>query len=787
MPFRPFHRSPGSTLSSKIFLSMIGIIVFSLLCFSIFWFNERASRFRSEVVRMKKNFSESKMLEIRNKILQIKDYIRWISHTEDSAVSLALARQARQLSAILADSGGCSASDETTLARRVLRQQGAVRIPLAVYHRSGRRVCEDRQGSLGAGGELPASLPELAEKAGKGTFGQPGRVSFLHQPGLNGDVITGALMVDTVACPGYRVVFLLPATSFRTLLQQFLLDSISRMRYAVNEYVFVNTLQGEALVTHGRFNPKPIRILSSGDTAWIRIFNVQRLSAYRPEGIFHTYRWKKLSSDTLSVKTSYFSCLHEWQWIIGTGFYEDDIHSVIARQRDELRRHYRYDVLNMLLYLLAFSLLSYILVLFISRRLRRNIALFTSFFRKSAEESVLIDVQQVSYGEFRILAEAANRMVQQREEIAKALRASEAHYRYLFEKNPAPMLIYELGSLRLLAINDAFTNHYGYTAEDVTTMDLTDLYPADEKEPIARLTARLTGHAYAGEWHHIRKDGSVITIEAHSHDISFEGRPGRVAVLSDITQRKKDEAEIQKLNQELEYRVRNCTLQLEATNRELESFSYSVSHDLRAPLRAIQGFASILEEDYRETLDEEGRRLFDSIIQNTLHMNRLIDGLLALSRIGKEELKCTRIDMAVMAVSVYGELTAGADLARIRFLVAPLPPATGDPVLIRQVWTNLLSNALKYSSRREEPVIDIGFRLAGDTAEYFIRDNGVGFDSAAAGNLFRVFQRFHSTREYEGTGIGLATVDRIIRRHGGRVWAESEPGKGATFFFTLQG
>jgi two-component system sensor kinase len=236
----------------------------------------------------------------------------------------------------------------------------------------------------------------------------------------------------------------------------------------------------------------------------------------------------------------------------------------------------------------------------------------------------------------------------------------------------------------------------------------------------------------------------------------------------------------QLLNEQLAGR----TTQLEAANKELEAFSYSVSHDLRAPLRAIDGFSRILEEDYAESLDDEGRRLLGVVRRNTQKMGALIDDLLAFSRLGRKELVRTTIDMGGMARSVFDELGPPAAAATLR--AAGLPPAVGDPAMVRQVLANLLSNALKFSSGNGGgAVVEVGGHNGGGENTYFVRDNGVGFDMEYAGKLFGVFQRLHSSEEFEGTGVGLAIVQRIVQRHGGRVWAEGEPGAGATFYFTL--
>src|SRR5579875_2195699 len=227
------------------------------------------------------------------------------------------------------------------------------------------------------------------------------------------------------------------------------------------------------------------------------------------------------------------------------------------------------------------------------------------------------------------------------------------------------------------------------------------------------------------------------------------------------------------------------TVALEAANQDLEAFSYSVSHDLRAPLRAIDGFARILEEDHAARLDAEGRRVLKVIRDNAAQMGRLIDDLLALARLGRKDLEATSIDMTALVGEVIAEIRGEEPAHPMTARIAALVPAAGDPGMVRQVLANLLRNAWKFTRGRAEPSVEVSCAPNGTEVAYAVRDNGVGFDMAHADKLFGIFQRLHRTDEFEGNGIGLALVRRIVERHGGRVWAEAAPDRGATFYFTL--
>ncbi len=338
---------------------------------------------------------------------------------------------------------------------------------------------------------------------------------------------------------------------------------------------------------------------------------------------------------------------------------------------------------------------------------------------------------------------------------------------------------------RILDVNDAYGKLTGYSWEELQTMSITDIEAAETAEATARHIQQIKetgGDRF--ETRHRCKDGKIIDIEVSANYQETEG--GRFFVfLRDITKRKLAEEEIKRLNAGLEHLVRDRTALLEASNKELEAFSYSVSHDLRAPLRAIDGFSHMLLDDYTDKLDAEGRRRLDVIRSSTQKMGQLIDDLLAFSRMGRREITQSDIDMAGLARAVGEELRTAIPERILQFTVNTLPPARGDQSMVRQVFANLLSNAVKFTRPREAAIIEVGGRADEGENVYYVRDNGVGFDMQYVNKLFGVFSRLHSVEEFEGTGVGLALVQRIIHRHGGRVWAEGKVNEGATFYFTL--
>ena len=315
------------------------------------------------------------------------------------------------------------------------------------------------------------------------------------------------------------------------------------------------------------------------------------------------------------------------------------------------------------------------------------------------------------------------------------------------------------------------------------------VHPEDRERFLAvRARGIETMERHDQEYRLVRTDGKLLWIR--SERVVLPGPDGRAArmlvALHDITVRKEAELAVQRMNEELELRVAERTAALAAAYRELEAFSYSVSHDLRAPLRAISGFTHLLREADGAVLSAEGQRFLSVIEGNALRMGALIDALLQLAHNSRQALKRERIDMEALARAVAGELAV--DYPRTRIEIGALPAAVGDATLVRQVFTHLIGNALKYSGRAQAPRVEVGAVPDGDDAAssaYFVRDNGVGFDMAHAGKLFEPFHRLHADADYPGDGIGLAVAGQIVQRHDGRIWAQAARRAGATFSFTL--
>lgn len=393
-----------------------------------------------------------------------------------------------------------------------------------------------------------------------------------------------------------------------------------------------------------------------------------------------------------------------------------------------------------------------------------------------------------SSDEVGALTDAFNHMLTQIQERTEALRQNEERFRQL--ANAVPALVWTADvSGEVVYFNEPWYEYTGLAPQSSLGFKWTQALHPEDRDAYVRL------------WHEAVQKESVFEAEARCHRFDGEYRwflsrahPGRdisgrvngwFGTSTDIDDKKRMEENVSQMNVSLERRVQERTAQLEASNRELEAFSYSVAHDLRAPLRAIDGFNQTLIEDHGTDLPQEARELFQRARQASQRMSQLIDDLLNLSRVARAEMRHQQVNLSDMATTIAAELQKAEPERRVQVNIQAGVTATGDDRLLRLALENLLGNAFKFTRQKSEAHIEFGSTTKNAGRVLFVRDNGAGFDMQFAGKLFGPFQRLHAATEFPGTGIGLATVHRIVVRHGGKIWPESQPGKGSTFYFTL--
>ncbi|HXP52818.1 MAG TPA: PAS domain S-box protein [Bacteroidia bacterium] len=374
-----------------------------------------------------------------------------------------------------------------------------------------------------------------------------------------------------------------------------------------------------------------------------------------------------------------------------------------------------------------------------------------------------------------------------RKKIEEEIKRSNDFLDSVLENIPNMVFVKDARELKFVRLNKAGEELLGFSRKDLLGKNNFDLFPKEQAEQFTVKDMEVLKGDKVVDVSEEQIDTKNGQRWLHTRKIPIKDSSGKplylVGISDDITDKREFDEHVKQLNRELTRSVN----ELELANKELESFSYSVSHDLRAPLRAIRGYTKILMEDYAASLEEDARKMMNSVAGNAERMSQLIDDLLAFSRMGKKEINFAKVDMnAIAKSSLQAVKFAHNNSLKAKITIKELLPALADNSLLENVFTNLISNAVKYSGKKENPEVEIYSYSNDGESIYCVKDNGVGFDMKYYDKLFGVFQRLHSTAEFDGTGVGLALVKRIITRHGGRVWAEAEPGKGAAFYVALQ-
>jgi PAS domain S-box-containing protein len=404
------------------------------------------------------------------------------------------------------------------------------------------------------------------------------------------------------------------------------------------------------------------------------------------------------------------------------------------------------------------------------------------YFKSGLFEALVLVSYQVL---FLLLTYSFVMMVNKR--LLMQIATQEEKFAKAFHSAPYAITITRPADGTIVDVNETFSSITGYDRAEAIGKKTVDLHLWEHEEDRAAVVDALTqnGRVHGVEMPFRKKNGRAITGIFAAEVITIDGEKNILSSIGDITDRKQAEEDIRRLNEELESRVLQRTAQLEASNRELESVSYSVSHDLRAPLRSIDGFGQALLDEYGDKLEETGKGYLERVRGAAQKMGFLIDDMLKLLMVIRAEFHTESIDVSVMVRGIAETKQRSNPDRAVDVTIQDGITVQGDPDMLRIVMENLLDNAWKFTFNAAQPRIGFGVAAKDGETFYFIRDNGVGFDMAYAGKLFGAFQRLHASHEFPGTGIGLATVQRIIARHGGRVWAEGEVGKGATFNFTL--
>lgn len=782
-------------LTRMIFIHMLLIVSPLIVFYSIFWSGEEIGRYRKDVRELKKSFIIEKNKEIKNIILEFKSYIHWVRYKPEKALAQYMKRQSDSLGKVSGSENPLRPDGD--LVPELKKAIGGLCIPLWVYNDEGKPVYHYSPFGQKKDSKPDKNENELMDRI----LRNPSSEAFMtlyDRSGKYDSSLLAAGFYSTEVLKGCKVISLVSRESIEPLMQSVIIDTISRWRSQAEEYIFINTTSGNALLNKRKIKNPPEDILTSDDKFRESVFRCELLSVDHPEGIYYTYEYTRLNLADTVLKTSFFSYLPRWNWIIGTGYYHDEIQHLLTEQKQQLYSKFKRGLLYVGIYFLVSLLVSQLLARYFSRHLDKDLAAFEDFFKKAASENIRIDASAVKFDEIAIIADQANEMVERRAAVEKKLAENRAKLNAALESMSEAVFIADTDG-NFVDFNEAFARMHKFKSKEQCPRHFRD-YPAYldffymdgnpwplDQWAIPKALRGETGNN--AEFMVRRKDTGETWIGSYNFGpIRDENGiiAGAVATARDVTEQKKAADEIKKLNEELEGRVAMRTAQLDNAIKELQSFTYSISHDLRAPLRAINGFSHIINRRYRETLTREGQQYLDYIIDSSNRMDQLINDLLTYSRLGMKPVVIHQVSLQEIIDHVIIDFQHELEPLHGKITIErELPVINGDESLLSQIFSNLIGNAVKYRQENVPPDIKIDWKKNKSNFIITVTDNGIGMEEEHLEKIFSVFQRLHGEGKYPGTGIGLANVRKAVTRLGGEVWAASTVGQGSVFTIKL--
>jgi len=592
------------------------------------------------------------------------------------------------------------------------------------------------------------------------------------------------ILIKSSAINDIKIGITFQSDQCKSILQEVVLDSLSKVRYSNNEYIFINTFDSFALLSKGKRPIPPIDINNTTETNWKEVFIKELEFAKTRDGGYYTYFWRNQAGVERSEKTSYFSGINDWEWIIGTGFFTNDIDPVIQQLNEELWNGIINNLIRFFVFLIILSILAYLIMRFFALKAKSNILLFLHFFKRAAQGIQIIDSSKLAFTEFHMLAQAANQMIHERERIKTILSAEKSRLRYMIDAIPDLIFFKDVES-KFLGCNKAFEKYINKKSEDIVGLSEYDLFQKTDATGYLksdRLIIQTLEPERSTNWieYSNGQRNLVYTLKTPYFD-SDNNLMGIIGISRDITEM-----------EETRQRLILAKEKAEESDRLKTAFLANMSHEIRTPMNAIIGFSDLLAED---DLTEDDKVDFISKIKNAgRSLMALINDIIDIAKIEAGQLKvsesaCDINQILKDLLGTFEELKNVSGKKGISLnLILPDNSnklmAMTDPMRLQQILTNLLSNALKFT---EFGSIEFGYTNQSDILSFYVKDSGIGILRSKQKLLFQRFSQLDpsTTRKYGGTGLGLAISKNLADLLGGTIGMESNPGKGALFYFTI--
>ena len=737
--------------------------------------------YNKQVKKLKAEFPEKQRIILKSRILNLKDYIAWVkSHPEEYTIQLLQDKFENSSNLIHNYSEDILVNSISDALIDTLDKLNKSSPNKVIVIDSNQQILYPQ--SLTVSKKVKSALDILSQQY----IIRDHHLldSIIHNSYQDKTTVRPYLFIKKSKTDNFYIAITFDASLKKSILQEVVLDSLSKVKYPNNEYVFINTFDGFALLSKGKRQVPPLNINTSQDKNWKLIFNKELESARQMSGGYYTYLWRNRTEDTKSEKTSYFSGINDWEWIIGTGVFTSDIYPELQKLKSELYNNITNNLIRFVIFLFILIVLAQLTMRYFAEKAKSNILLFLHFFKRAAQGMQIIDSNQLAFSEFDTLAQAANQMILERERIKSVLSAEKSRLRYMIDAIP-DLIFFKDPESKFLGCNTAFEKYINKKSEEIVGLSEYELFRKSDASNYIKSDKRIIETLQperSTNWVEYANGQKCLfyTLKTPYFD-SENNLLGIIGISRDIT-------EIEETRQ----RLLLAKEKAEESDKLKTAFLANMSHEIRTPMNAIIGFSDLLAED---DLSQEDKIDFISKIKSSGRaLMSLINDIIDIAKIEAGQLKvvesaCDLNQLLYDLQGTFEELKNASGKKSVELNLVLPEKSTNfwvitDPMRLQQILTNLLSNALKFT---EFGSIEFGYTIQMSTLTFFVRDTGIGILRSKQKLLFQRFSQLDpsTTRKYGGTGLGLAISKNLVDLLGGTIGVESNPGKGSMFYFTI--